>query len=37
MANNTNIPFELRIKKPNAKTIDAIDDVNNNCSYVINL
>ena len=24
------IPFELRIEKPNAETIDAIDDVNNN-------
>ncbi|MFA6201466.1 MAG: type II toxin-antitoxin system RelB/DinJ family antitoxin [Bacteroidales bacterium] len=26
------IPFELRIEKPNATTINAIDDVNHNCN-----
>lgn len=24
------IPFELRVEKPNAETLEAIDDVNNN-------
>jgi DNA-damage-inducible protein J len=26
------IRFELRIEKPNAETLSAIDDVNNNCN-----
>lgn len=26
------IPFELRVEKPNAETLAAINDVNNNCN-----